>query len=61
MHRCKTFFGCGSSVPVRVEPLGHRDSDGAKCVGTQTSSAQEYFFEPLEVGDKKAFLASLYL
>ena len=46
---------------MRVEPLRHRDSDGAKCVGTQTSSAQEYFFEPLEVGDKKAFLASLYL
>ena len=45
---------------MRVEPLDHSDSKGAKCSGTQTSSAQEYFFEPLEVGDKKASLAKSF-
>ena len=46
--------------------LGCEDPDGAKCAGTQTTSAtgimtlsESFFFEPLASGDQKVSLASL--
>ena len=70
MHRCKTFFACGSSAPVRVEREGSTAAwlagtlGGTKCAGTWTASVagvmafSDYFFKPLIADDQKASWAS---
>ena len=71
MHRRKTFFACGSSAPVRVEPEG---GTADWLVGTVAMTNvqghrlpppqelwpyQSFFFKPLVAGNQKASLASL--
>ena len=71
MHRRKTFFACGSSAPVRVEPEGgaaawlvgtlampsvHRQLTASAAGGMALS---ESFLKPLITGDQKASFASL--
>ena len=62
VRRCKTFFACGNSAPVRVEREGGAASwlvgilGSTKCAGTWTASTTEVmalsesFFEPLVAG-----------
>ena len=71
MHRCKTFFACGSSAPVRVE---HEGGTAAWFAGTLVVPSvqghglpllqelwpyQSHFFESLVAGDQNVSLASL--
>ena len=71
MLRCKTFFACGSSAPVRVESEGGAASWLAGTLVAPTVQGhrlpppqelrpyQSLFFEPLVSGNWKASLASL--
>ena len=69
-HRCKTFFACGSSAPVRVEceggaaawlagTLAMPSVQGHRLPPLQEWWPYQSFFEPLVVGNQKASLASL--
>ena len=71
MHRCKTFFACGSSAPVRDECEGGTAAWLAETLVVPSVQGhglpllqelwtyQSLFIEPLVPGYQKASLASL--
>ena len=70
-HRCKTFFACGSSAPLRVVrvvkllclqgPWRGQVCRGMDCLRPGVMALSQSFFKPLVAGNQKASLASLSL
>jgi len=70
MHRCKTFFVCGSSASLRVERVGGTavwlagtlvalSVQGHGLPPPQELWSDQSLLKPLVAGDQKASLASL--